>query len=83
VFVVSWSLLTTHTTSAIALKLMRVVYRSTKTLDIKERHKIFISYLFEFYFPKTLTIWFGKRNPNQRYYWNFCRAREKATEWKK
>jgi len=36
-----------------------------------------------FYFPETLTIWFGKRNPNQGHYWNFCRTREKATWWKK
>jgi len=62
---VSWSLLTVHTTSAIALQLMWGLYNGQhRTLTLKIDTKNFISTMSEFYFSETLTIWFGKYNPN-------------------
>jgi len=80
---VSWSLLIAHTTPAIALQLMQGSYSGQHRPWHQRKIQNFISYVSGFYFLETLTIWFGKRNPDQGYYWNFCRARENAAGWEK
>jgi hypothetical protein len=82
--VVSWSLLTAHTTPAIALQLMRGSYNGqqrplTSKKDTKYADRIWPDFIFR----KLLTIWSGKHNPDQGYFWNFCRAREKGIGWEK
>jgi len=81
--VVSWSLLAAYTTRAIALQLMRGSYNGQQRPLTSKKDTKFHIVCFRILFSEILTIWFGKRNPDKGYYWNFCGAREKAAGWKK
>jgi len=37
----------------------------------------------DFVFQKSLTIWCGLHNSDQKYFWFFCRACEKQAKWEK
>ena len=79
---VSWSLLTVHTTPAIDLQLMLGLYNSQqRPLTSKKTPKILYRKCPGFVFQKSLTIWFGLHNPDQGYFWFICRVREKQTGW--
>jgi len=68
---VSWSLLTVHTTPAIALQLMRGLYNCQQRPLTSKKDTKFHSVCARIYFPESLTIWFGKWNSDQGYFWNF------------
>jgi len=66
---VSWSLLTVHTTHAIALQLMRKLYNGQqRPLTSKKDTKISYPFGLGFIIRKSLTIWFWKYNPDQGYF---------------
>ena len=83
VYVVSWSLLTIHTNPAIALQLVRGSCNGQQRPLTSKKDTKFHSICFRIVFSRTLTIRFGKHNPDQGYFWNFYRAREKGAGWEK
>jgi len=82
--VVSWSLLTVHMNPAIALQLVWGSYNGQQRPFISKKDtKKHITSSPEFVFRIVLTICSGLYNPDQGYFWKFCRAREKAAGWEK
>jgi len=81
---VSWSLLTVHITSAIALQLMHGLYNGQQRhLTLKRTPKIIFQKCLDFVFQKTFTMCSGLHNPDKGYFWYFDRAREKQEWWEK
>jgi len=81
--VVSWSLLTAHTTPAIALQLMRGLYNSQqRPLTSKKDTKVHIVCVRILVFGNNNNlVWKTKFGPGVLL--KFCRAREKAIGWEK
>jgi len=78
VSVVSWSLLTVDTNPAIALQLMRGLYNDQQRILTSKKYIKFHIVCFRIGFFGNCTIMFGKHNPDQKYFWNFCRTHEKC-----
>jgi hypothetical protein len=77
-------LLTVPMNPAIALQLVWGSYNGQqRPLTSKKDTKKHITFGPEYVFRKSLAILSGLYNPDQRYIWNFCRAREKVRGWEK